>query len=209
MRIATSLVLAFCLVSSACSDSNGGSSGDGGEGGTGGGGGAGGTGGGGSGGGGAGGGGGGAGGAGGASACFDYSTFDGMSPAVAFQADVLPILRTSCGLSASCHGSENGPPGQPYLGSPASAGELTATQIGAIFAAIVDVSSTKAPGMKRVAPSDPEMSFLMHKLDATLDCPLVECSVECGLPMPLGSPTLPQDTRDVIRRWIAQGAKND
>jgi hypothetical protein len=132
-----------------------------------------------------------------------------MSPAVAFKADVLPIFRTSCGLSASCHGDENGPPGQPYLGSSVVAGELTASQIDAIFAATVNVASTTAPGMKRVAPSDPAMSFLLHKIDNTFDCPLVECSVECGGSMPLGSPTLPQDTRDVVRRWIAQGAKND
>jgi hypothetical protein len=152
---------------------------------------------------------GGAGGAGGASACFDYSTFNGASPAVGFQADVLPIFRTSCGLSASCHGSQNGPPSQPFLGPPIAAGQVSASEIDAIFASVINVDSFNDPNLKRVAPSAPEMSFLMHKLDGTFACAPVSCGDMCGGSMPLGAPPLPQAQRDTVRRWIAQGAKND
>lgn len=63
-----------------------------------------------------------------------------------------------------------------------------------------------------VATSDPDHSFLMHKLDHTLECSLLQCAAtqNCGNPEPFGSSEpLPANTRDSIRRWIAQGAKNN
>ena len=62
---------------------------------------------------------------------------------------------------------------------------------------------------KIVAPGDPGKSFLMHKMDNSLKCETLTCGAKCGGSMPLGSPTLSQDQRDTVRRWIAQGAKND
>jgi hypothetical protein len=141
--------------------------------------------------------------------CYDYAGFDGTTPAVTFKADVLPIFRTSCGLSASCHGNPSGPIAQPYLGPQTNAGEATTTDIDAIFAANVNVDSVKEPGMKIVAPNDPANSFLMHKMDNSLKCESLKCGGNCGGSMPLGSPVLAQDQRDTVRRWIAQGAKND
>ena len=141
--------------------------------------------------------------------CYDYAGYDGMTPAVTFKGDVLPIFRTSCGLSASCHGNPSGPIAQPYLGPPSAAGEPTQTDIDAIFAANVGVASVKETGMQIVKSGDPANSFLMHKMDNSLKCESLKCGGNCGGPMPLGSPPLAQEQRDTVRRWIAQGAKND
>lgn len=158
--------------------------------------------------------GGGTGGAGGTpdSACFDYSSFDGTTPEVTFQADVLPFFQQSCGVSNSCHGDINQPnENRPYLG-PNKSETATTEQIDAIFAAIVDVGSFYEPGMMLVKSGDPENSFLMHKLDGTLECSALQCaeSKDCGTLMPQGvSDPVDQATRDKVRRWIAQGAKNN
>jgi hypothetical protein len=140
--------------------------------------------------------------------CYDYSSFNGMSPAVSFQADVLPIFRNSCGLSPSCHGSQSAPPGQPFLGPALSAGMASQGDIDAIFAKIYD-PSVKEPTMKNVAPNEPENSFLMHKMDNTLKCESLKCGDNCGVSMPQAAPILAQAQRDTVRRWIAQGAKKD
>ncbi|MCK6588826.1 MAG: hypothetical protein HUU21_34500 [Polyangiaceae bacterium] len=143
------------------------------------------------------------------SACYDYASFNGMSPAVSFKTDVLPVFQTSCGLSASCHGTPmNSLPGQPYFGPPNSAGPASASDIDAIRAEIIDVNATKESGMKIVAPGDPANSFVMHKIDNTLGCDALSCGGNCGQSMPPGAP-LTETQRDAIRRWIAQGAKND
>ena len=141
--------------------------------------------------------------------CFDYASYDGTTPATTFKAEVLPVLRRSCGLSTSCHGAESAPAGQPYLGPAQSAGDITAAQIQAIFDQNVGVAATKEPAMKLVAPGDPAKSFLMHKLDGPT-CDTLACAAAkaCGAQMPQGSALDPAE-RDLVRRWIAQGAKND
>jgi hypothetical protein len=141
--------------------------------------------------------------------CHDYSAFNGTAPTVGFQADVLPIFRNSCGLSAACHGAEAAPAGQPYLGPPTSMGAITMAQLDAIFAQNVGATSTKATGMKIVEANSPQKSFLMHKMDNTLMCADVACEAGCGSSMPLANPVLSEADRDTVRRWIAQGAKND
>lgn len=157
----------------------------------------------------------GSGGSGTVSNCFDYSSFDGTSPAVSFKSDVLPIFRNSCGLSTSCHGSMNPPvPAQHYLGPANSAGDLTDAQISAIVAGIVGVQSVDEPGMAVVKAGDPANSFMMYKLDAdpqdvsSVNCSKLACSTTtCGTAMPQTGNILPADERDTIRRWIAQGAQ--
>ena len=146
-----------------------------------------------------------------ADTCFDYTTFTGTTPAVTFKADVLPIFRLSCGLSTACHQSQSGPAGQPYLGPAKLDPDPTQADIDKIFAQNVDVTATKAPTMKIVNPGSPQTSFLMHKVDGTLECSDVKCDAAgCGQLMPLGSTSPMAETdRDTIRRWIAQGAKND
>ena len=146
-----------------------------------------------------------------ADGCYDYSCFKGDAPVVTFKTDVLPILRTSCGLSASCHGQESGPGGQHYLGPKNSDPEPTADQLAKIFEQSVGKTPVVNAGMNIITPGDPEHSFFMYKLDG-INCSKLTCadSKSCGGLMPLGA-TTPMDgaKRDIIRRWIAQGAKND
>ena len=153
-------------------------------------------------------------------ACFDYAGFDGTTPATTFRADVLPLFVRSCGLSTSCHGDPSSPNDaatmgrRQFLGPPATmASEVTDMQIDAIFAANVNKDSVKGAGMKVIAPGSPDQSFLMHKMDglcgAELKCEGVGAGTGCGETMPQKASILPQAERDVVRRWIAQGAKND
>jgi hypothetical protein len=148
---------------------------------------------------------------GGGAACFDPAGFDGMTPPTHFAADVLPILRSSCGVSSTCHGAST-PPSAPqhFFGPPMSAGDVGADQIQAILKGIVGQPAVEEPDMDVVKPNDIQNSFILQKLDG-LGCPTLECSAtaSCGLPMPLGLPQLPAAKRDVLRRWIAQGAAND
>ncbi len=142
--------------------------------------------------------------------CYDDSSFNKSAPAVTFKTDVLPIFRASCAFVGACHGSPTPPtPAQNYLGNPEIDGPMVQADIDKIFTQNVDVNSSKAGTMKIVAPNSPEMSFLMHKMDNTLTCADVACEAGCGGSMPLSNPILPQDKRDTVRRWIAQGAKND
>lgn len=62
---------------------------------------------------------------------------------------------------------------------------------------LVNVASMEFPVDNRVTPGDPDNSYLIHKLEGTQ---------EVGGQMPLGKPPLPQDTIDVIRQWITNGA---
>jgi len=142
------------------------------------------------------------------SPCFDYGGFDSTERVVAFEADVLPLLRTSCGLSSSCHGSPTST--RPYLG-PKLADPLTPTDIDLIFSDNVGVPAVLEPEMSLVEPGDPEHSFLMHKMDGTFTCKTLACSTDatCGDTMPQGAKLLAPDLRQTVRLWIAQGAKKD
>ncbi|XXY53223.1 hypothetical protein WME91_19020 [Sorangium sp. So ce269] len=97
---------------------------------------------------------------------------------------------------------------QPYLGPTAEtpAAEVGDAEPAAIRAQLVDVDSGEAAGMKRVAPGDPEHSFLMHKIDGTLACELLSCPESCGLAMPPTLKPLSSAEKDTVRRWIAHGA---
>lgn len=149
-------------------------------------------------------------------ACFDYSTFDGTTPATTFKADVLPIFQRSCGLSPTCHGDPTSPvegnQQRTYLGPPQTE-TATQDQIDAIMAANVNKTSIKGAPMKLITPGDPENSFNMHKMDglcaANKPCEGVGPGSGCGETMPQKSAILSEDERNIIRRWIAQGAKND
>jgi len=171
--------------------------------------------------------------------CYDYTTFTGTTPVVTFSTDVLPIFRQSCGISSACHGCDavNNPgcttPGyQPFLGVSMADPTPTAAQIAAIFSTTVgkpallqtstiDPSSMVGnPDMSIVKAGDPANSFLTYKLDGAfpaspdnseVTCSTLTCAagMTCGGAMPSGGPNLASADRDTIRRWIAQGAKND
>ncbi len=134
--------------------------------------------------------------------CTEYNPpagFDPQTPTVTFKADIAPIFDLSCAFTA-CHGT-NGNPNGVYLpkGDPAL-----------MYTNIFDVRASKLPTMSFVKPGDPKQSFLMRKLDGdhcTLDAQCTNGS--CGDRMPRNDESLPDADRDKIRRWIAQGAKND
>lgn len=141
--------------------------------------------------------------------CFEPTCYE-EGKAVSFKNDVLPILEQSCSLSLSCHGNPTSPTTgmgfQPYLGEVDP--ETTPSDIANIFATIVGQPSP-AVDLAIVDPGKPETSFLMHKMDDTLECAAVKCGEDCGTLMPQGNEPLPIATRNVIRDWIKQGAKND
>lgn len=65
-------------------------------------------------------------------------------------------------------------------------------------AMLVGVPSTEVPGLLRVAPGEPDRSYLIQKLEG---------HAAVGARMPLGGPYLDADTMAVLRRWITEGAK--
>jgi hypothetical protein len=110
---------------------------------------------------------------------------------VSFEKDVAPIFGRSCNFAA-CHGGR----AQPLV--------LAA---GTAHGALVGKPSKELPSMPYVTPGDPEKSFLMRKLDGD-QCALdAECvGGSCKEMMPKSGEKLPENERDAIRRWIAQGA---
>lgn len=68
------------------------------------------------------------------------------------------------------------------------------------YGLLVDVPSSQVPAILRVAPGDPDNSYLIQKLEGT---------ASVGVQMPEGGPPLPQATIDVIRQWISDGAIDD
>jgi hypothetical protein len=70
------------------------------------------------------------------------------------------------------------------------------------YGALVNARSVEKPTLLRVAPGDPDNSYLVHKLEGRSDI--------VGVRMPRGTgPFLTDGQMLVIRRWIAQGAQND
>ena len=65
------------------------------------------------------------------------------------------------------------------------------------FAMLVNTPSVEVPSLKRVAPGQPDASYLIQKLEG---------HAAVGGQMPLNQAPLPQATIDVIRKWIANGA---
>jgi hypothetical protein len=147
-------------------------------------------------------------------ACTPYvSCADLTTPDVSFATDILPILQPSCAIAGStCHGTPDVATTQarPYLGN--YDGGTDAAQV---VTGLVGVTSNEDPSMPEVTASDPGSSFLMHKLDNDQcqfanDCKASKTQyTDCGQQMPYSSPPLEESQRDTIRRWIAQGAKNN
>jgi hypothetical protein len=65
------------------------------------------------------------------------------------------------------------------------------------FAMLINTPSVEVPSLKRVAPGQPDASYLIQKLEG---------HAAVGGQMPLGQTPLPQATINVIRQWIANGA---
>ena len=70
------------------------------------------------------------------------------------------------------------------------------------YARLVGISSVERPGVLRVAPGDPDNSYIVHKLEGRSDI--------VGTRMPRGTgPFLTDGQMRVIRRWITEGAPNN
>lgn len=151
-----------------------------------------------------------------AGGCQPYvSTADLETPVVSFAADVTPILRSTCALTDSCHGAPSVvAESRPFLGFANPDEGMASAQT--IIDGLVGVKSTEDLSMNLVTAGDPSQSFLMHKLDDD-QCTLIsQCMMgpsfraNCGVFMPYQYPDiLDVATRDVIRRWIKQGARNN
>ncbi len=149
----------------------------------------------------------------GGEACVEYeSDADLTTPTVSFGSDVVPIMNFSCGIAGStCHGTPEVVAQQrPYLGL--FDGGTDASQV---ISGIVGVKSQEDPSMNVVTAGDPDNSFLMHKVDWDQCTLAAQCAAtktqytNCGQGMPYSSDQLPASNLDTIRRWIAQGAKNN
>jgi hypothetical protein len=170
---------------------------------------------------------------------FDYGSFDGQSPPVSFENDVYPLFRRGCGFSSCHGVAFGGkaelflgpnlsddagvvPPDADRDDAGAlidpEGSTLTEDEVRQLVVeSLVDVPSKTAPAMNLVAPGDPENSFLMLKLDGCHDEGNFECDVQsgavsddrCGDLMPRNGTKLPNTERDVVRRWIMQGAQNN
>ena len=109
---------------------------------------------------------------------------------VTLSGDVQPIFTANCAFSG-CHAGSS-----PALGQNLSAGQA--------YASIVNVTSQEVPALKRVLPSSPEESYLVHKIAGT------QGSVGgSGGRMPLGSAPLTAEEIATIRAWITAGALNN
>jgi hypothetical protein len=136
-----------------------------------------------------------------------------LTTPVSFKTDVVPIFQMSCSLSSSCHSEKVGGPSLVYLGGSL----MVPPDPTGIMKATVNVKSIELPTMNYVTPSDLENSYLMHKMDGDL-CQFTTCSNNpvpmCGVVMPMAGCALEAvnggpSPRDVVRRWIAQGAQNN
>lgn len=117
-------------------------------------------------------------------------TTTGCEDAVCLSRDVQPLFTFNCAL-AGCHAGT-----QPQQGVNLSEGVA--------YANIVDVPSAELPGMRRVRPSQPDSSYLVHKVQGTYS------SVGgVGDRMPLGGAPLTATEIGRIRSWILLGAKNN
>jgi hypothetical protein len=65
------------------------------------------------------------------------------------------------------------------------------------FTNLVGVPSREDSSFLRVAPGDPDQSYLIHKLEGT---------ASVGDQMPLGGAPIPQSTINFVRQWITDGA---
>lgn len=73
---------------------------------------------------------------------------------------------------------------------------------GQAFGSVVNVAARELPGMNRVTPSQPDSSYLVHKVQGT------HLAVGgSGSRMPLNRSPLSQSDIDLIRAWIQAGAQ--
>lgn len=124
------------------------------------------------------------------------TSVDARRPYPSFKDDVVPIVQATCALTA-CHSSKE-----------SNLGIFLAFDAAQIYGELQKTSPTAA-GQKFVVPGDPAASYLMVKLNGTQAALAASCpNSSCGAEMPPGD-KLPADKIEAVRKWIADGAKND
>jgi hypothetical protein len=127
----------------------------------------------------------------------NLSTVAGPTPDLtptfaAIQRDILQASdgsgRPACG---SCHNPNGGAFRQVGLDMSAAG----------TYESLVNVPSRQKSELMRVAPGDPENSYLIHKLEARDDI--------VGARMPNRGPYLSAGQIAIIKRWIELGARRD
>lgn len=102
-------------------------------------------------------------------------------------ASVQAIFASSCAVSG-CHVGASAPEGLDLSASTA-------------YANLVGVASAQVPALQRVRASAPDSSYIIDKLTGS-------ARMKPGtLRMPMGRDPLTADQIDLIRRWIAAGAR--
>ena len=99
-------------------------------------------------------------------------------------ADIQAAVFTPTCATAGCHTGASPPQGLRL-------------DDGFSFANLVGVASNEVPSIMRVAPNDPDNSYLVQKIEGT---------ASVGSRMPLGGAALDQELIDDIRQWIQDGA---
>lgn len=123
-------------------------------------------------------------------------TADARRPYPSFRDDVVPIVQQSCALTA-CHSSKE-----------SNLGIFLAYDPAQIYAELKKSSPT-ASGEQFVVPGDPAKSYLMVKLEGTQGSLASKCANNnCGTVMPPDDP-LPSAKLETVRKWIADGAKDN
>ncbi|HEY4370247.1 MAG TPA: CHRD domain-containing protein [Steroidobacteraceae bacterium] len=92
---------------------------------------------------------------------------------------------------SSCHSGGGG----------ALPSSMNLSSAAASFAALVGVASVEQSALQRVKASDPDNSYIVHKLEGAAGI--------TGSRMPLGGPFLDQATIDKVKSWITAGAANN
>ena len=132
----------------------------------------------------------------------DTGPVDLTKPVTTLRADVMPLFNLSCGFS-SCHGSSVNAQGGLFLGAQGAKGSDAAR----VRMLIVGVKAAEIPSLPYVTAGEPTKSFLMHKMDGDQATLSSQCAPPgCQESMPQGNDPLPAAQRDIVRRWIAQGA---
>ncbi len=134
----------------------------------------------------------------------DSGPVDLTTPITKLRADVMPLFNNSCGFT-SCHGNVSSSKGNLFLGAKPSNGADAAM----VHKQLVGVRGDEISSMPFVTAGDPALSFLMHKMDGD-QATLTGCTpAGCQATMPQGDTPLPAEKRDIVRRWIAQGAQDN
>ena len=137
----------------------------------------------------------------------------GAAQPVSFERDLMPKFTSSCGLSSSCHSlpvrERNAQ--RVFLGCQARSATCTDPTPSATVYAGLREASRELPSMPYITPGDPSNSYLLRKIDGTLEglnCPQGAddlATKPCGESMPPDQPAS-STLRTQLRAWIADGA---